>query len=104
VVLPSREHRLHCTYNVGLAAACQVALGRKHGGYFAQRHLARLQLLGKYHDVWPSLTIRPAAPAFACSGLLAVTRGLELGDQGAIKFDLPAPEGQFALTIEADAG
>jgi hypothetical protein len=25
VVLPSREHRLHCTGSVGRAAACQVA-------------------------------------------------------------------------------
>src|SRR6516165_8549569 len=31
-----REHRLHCAGNVGLAAACQVALGRKLGGYLAR--------------------------------------------------------------------
>jgi len=53
-----------------VAAARQMALGRKLGEYLAQRHAARLQLLGQRHDVWPSLTMRPAAPAFTCCGLM----------------------------------
>ena len=55
-----REHGLHCTCNVGLAAGRQVALVRERGGYFAQRHAAGLQFLGQRHDVGPSLYIRSA--------------------------------------------
>src|SRR6516164_9190430 len=64
-----------------VAATCQVALGRKRSGYLAQRHPARLQLLGQRHDVRPSLYIRPAPTTLARGSLLAIARSLELGDQ-----------------------
>jgi hypothetical protein len=71
---PARTDRLTFSGKTPVAAACQVTLGRKRGGYLAQPHAAGTpQHPGE-------LKVRPAATAFACSGLLAVTRGPELGD------------------------
>jgi hypothetical protein len=40
-----------CAGNVGLAAACQMTLGCKSSRYLAQRHAARLQLLGQLYNL-----------------------------------------------------
>jgi len=50
---PARANRLTSAGTPPVAAACQVALSRKRGGYLAQRHPARLQLLGQRHDIRP---------------------------------------------------
>ena len=51
----------HCTCNVGLAAACQMPLSCKPGGYLAQLHPARLQnCLAQRQNIRPSLYIRSA--------------------------------------------
>ena len=43
---PARTDRLTFSGKTPVAAACQVTLGRKRGGYLAQRHAAGLQLPG----------------------------------------------------------